>query len=338
MDKTVNASSTLARSASGIRVQRSLAIGAALLALLVIVGALLVPGFVSVQNLRSILLLAAFLGIASLGQTLCALLGALDLSIPFVIGSANILLPSLLVSGLPPAVAIVLVILLGALVGAVNGLMSFRIQGQALIMSLAIGFAVVGATQIYTTLGSIYAGTVFATLPEWLRNLAAFNGKTFGIPMPPVVFIWAILTAVVVLVMHGTWFGRGIYALGGSRVAAARLQISERKLWVAVHAISGVASVSAGMLLLGFSGGGFVGVGDPYLFTTVAAVVIGGTSLLGGAGGYGATVLGVLVLTVLTSILVGLGLSFASQQAVVGLIIIPMVAIYARAPHIRNQI
>ncbi|MDX3977413.1 ABC transporter permease [Shinella sp.] len=338
MDKTVNASSTSARSASGIRVQRSLAIGAALLALLVIVGALLVPGFVSVQNLRSILLLAAFLGIASLGQTLCALLGALDLSIPFVIGSANILLPSLLVSGLPPAVAIVLVILLGALVGAVNGLMSFRIQGQALIMSLAIGFAVVGATQIYTTLGSIYAGTVFATLPEWLRNLAAFNGKTFGIPMPPVVFIWAILTAVVVLVMHGTWFGRGIYALGGSRVAAARLQISERKLWVAVHAISGVASVSAGMLLLGFSGGGFVGVGDPYLFTTVAAVVIGGTSLLGGAGGYGATVLGVLVLTVLTSILVGLGLSFASQQAVVGLIIIPMVAIYARAPHLRNQI
>ena len=338
MDKTVNASSTPTRSASGIRVQRSLAIGAALLALLVIVGALLVPGFVSVQNLRSILLLAAFLGIASLGQTLCALLGALDLSIPFVIGSANILLPSLLVSGLPPAVAIVLVILLGALVGAVNGLMSFRIQGQALIMSLAIGFAVVGATQIYTTLGSIYAGTVFATLPEWLRNLAAFNGKTFGIPMPPVVFIWAILTAVVVLVMHGTWFGRGIYALGGSRVAAARLQISERKLWVAVHAISGVASVSAGMLLLGFSGGGFVGVGDPYLFTTVAAVVIGGTSLLGGAGGYGATVLGVLVLTVLTSILVGLGLSFASQQAVVGLIIIPMVAIYARAPHIRNQI
>jgi ribose transport system permease protein len=97
-------------------------------------------------------------------------------------------------------------------------------------------------------------------------------------------------------------------------------------------------SALTGVLLLGFSGGGFVGVGDPYLFTTVAAVVIGGTSLLGGAGGYGATVLGVLVLTVMTSLLVGLGLSFAAQQAIVGLLIVPMVAVYARTPHIRNQI
>jgi ribose transport system permease protein len=93
-----------------------------------------------------------------------------------------------------------------------------------------------------------------------------------------------------------------------------------------------------GILLLGFSGGGYVDVGDPYLFTTVAAVVIGGTSLLGGWGGYGATVIGALVLTVLASLLVGLGLSFAAQQAVFGLLIVPMVALYARAPHIRAQI
>ncbi|WP_439150699.1 ABC transporter permease [Sulfitobacter sp.] len=317
---------------------RSILIGSGLLVLLVLLGGLLVPGFISVQNLRSILLLAAFLGIASLGQTLCALLGALDLSIPFVIGSANILLPSLLLSGLPPTVAILVVIVLGALVGSLNGTLSFRLQGQALIMSLAIGFATVGATQIYTSIGSDFGGTVFAKIPDWLRNLAAFNGKTFGIAMPPVVFIWAIIAAIMVWIMRNTWFGLGIYALGGSRTAAQRLRISEFKTWVTVHAISGAMSAVAGMLLLGFSGGGFVGVGDPYLFTTVAAVVIGGTSLLGGAGGYGATVLGVLVLTVLTSLLVGLGLSFASQQAVIGALIIPMVAIYARAPHIRNQI
>lgn len=338
MEKTAKLPSSIVPARRRIDVQRSLLIGAGLLAVLAVLGAVLVPGFVSVRNARSILLLASFLGVASLGQTLCALLGALDLSIPFVIGSANILLPSLLVSGMPPWLAIIFIICLANLVGSLNGLMSFRIQGQALIMSLAVGFAVVGATQIYTTLGSIYAGTVFATIPEWLRNLAAYNGTTFGIPAPPVIFIWVILSAVVIFVMGNTWFGRGIYALGSSRIAAARLQISERNLWIAVHAISAAASASAGMLLLGFSGGGFVGVGDPYLFTTVAAVVIGGTSLLGGAGGYGATVLGVLVLTVLTSILVGLGLSFASQQAVVGMLIIPMVAIYARAPHIRNQI
>lgn len=330
--------STLPSLPPGIQMDRSILIGTGLLVVLIALGGLLVPGFISVQNTRSILLLASFLGIASLGQTLCALLGALDLSIPFVIGSANILLPSLLTSGLPPVLAMLLVAVLGAIFGAANGLMSVRLQGQALIMSLAMGFAIVGAVQIYTALGSDFAGTVFATIPPWLTNLAAFNGTTFGLPMPPVIFIWAGLAALVIWAMSNTWFGIGIYALGGSRTAAARLQISERRTWIAVHAISGSTSAVAGILLLGFSGGGYVGVGDPYLFTAVAAVVIGGTSLLGGAGGYGATVLGVLVLTVMTSLLVGLGLDFASQQAVIGALIIPMVAVFARAPHIRNQI
>jgi ribose transport system permease protein len=156
--------------------------------------------------------------------------------------------------------------------------------------------------------------------------------------VPPVIFIWAIVSLVVILVMNRTRFGRYFYAVGGSRRAAARLQISEGVMWVTAYVVSGAAAAATGVLLLGFSGGGFVGVGDPYLFTTVAAVVIGGTSLLGGWGGYGSTVIGVLVLTVLTSLLVGLGLNFAMQQAVFGLLIVPMVALYARSPHIRNQI
>lgn len=319
-------------------IDRSILIGLGLLVALTLLGALLVPGFLSVRNARSILLLAAFLGIASIGQTLSALLGALDLSIPYVIGAANILLPSLMVSGLPSPVAIVLVVLLGILVGALNGLLSYRIQGQALILSLGLGFAVVGGTQIYTSWGSQFGGTVFATIPAWLSNLAAFNGTTFGAPVPPVVLIWALIAAATIWTMSRTWFGCGVYAVGGSRLAARRLRFSEFHTWVAAHAISGASSAVAGTLLLGFSGGGFVGVGDPYLFTTVAAVVIGGTSLLGGAGGYGSTVIGVLVLTLLTSLLVGLGLSFAAQQVVIGLLIPLMVAVYARAPHIRNQI
>jgi ribose transport system permease protein len=113
---------------------------------------------------------------------------------------------------------------------------------------------------------------------------------------------------------------------------------SQRIMWVTAYVASGAAAAATGVLLLGFLGGGFVGVGDPYLFTTVAAVVIGGTSLLGGWGGYGSTVVGVLVLTVLTSLLIGLGLNYAMQQAVFGLLIVPMVALYARSPHIRNQI
>jgi ribose transport system permease protein len=321
-----------------LKAHKSVGIGFGLLIALLCLGALLVPGFVSAQNARSVLLLAAFLGLASVGQTLCALVGGLDLSIPYVIGGANILLPSLLVTGFPAPLAILAVLVLGGLIGLANGALSFRLQGQALIMSLGVGFAAVGAVQIYTSIGSQFGGTVFAAPPTWLTNISSFNGTFFGLPFPPVIVIWLAVGVVLSFVMQRTWFGRSIYAIGGSRTAAARLGISEFKIWISIHAISGVMSAFTGMLLLGFSGGGFVGVGDPYLFTTVAAVVIGGTSLLGGAGGYSATVLGVLVLTVLTSLLVGLGLDFPAQQAVVGLLIVPMVAIYARTPHVRYQI
>jgi ribose transport system permease protein len=321
-----------------LRENRSVAIGTVLLAVLLLAGGLMVSGFLSFQNARSILLLAAFLGLASVGQTLVALLGGLDLSIPFLIGSANILLPKLMNDGLSPGTAIVIILVLGILVGCANGLTSYRLQGQALIMSLGVGFAVQGAAEIYCSVGTVFGGTSYATVPKWLTNIAAFNGTIFGIPVPPIVAIWLGLSGLIVWIMHNTLFGRGVYALGGSRVAAARLRFSELRTWVTVHGISGGMSALTGVLLLGFSGGGFVGVGDPYLFSTVAAVVIGGTSLLGGSGGYGATVLGCLALTVLTSLLVGLGLNFAGQQAVIGLIIVPMVAIYARIPQIRNQI
>ena len=136
---------------------------------------------------------------------------------------------------------------------------------------------------------------------------------------------------------HTTW-GRSLYALGGGRTASARLLISERAYWIGVYTISGLFSALTGSLLLGWSGGGFIGVGDQYLFMTLAAVVVGGTSLLGGWGGYGFTVIGVLVLQVLTSFLVGIGLSYEGQQFVFGLLILPMVALYARSPHIRTQI
>ena len=83
---------------------------------------------------------------------------------------------------------------------------------------------------------------------------------------------------------------------------------------------------------------GFIGVGDTYLFLTIAAVVVGGTSLLGGYGGYGLSVIGVLILQIITTVLVGWGLSWQGQQFILGLLIIPMVALYARSPHIRTQI
>ena len=329
-----NQNSSMGRMAA----QKNIVLGLVMLAGLMIVGAITVQGFLSGPNIRSMLLLGAFLGLASVGQTLCALLGGLDLSIPYLIGSANIGTLYLISSGVPAGLAIVVVLVLGLAIGILNGLLSMRLQNQALIVTLGAGFATVGATQVLTSMGSSNAGGTSGVVPEWLANISSLNGETLGLPIPPIVIIWIILAAVLVLVMRWTWFGRSTYALGGNRTAARLMLISEPRRWVSVYALSGLFSAATGILLLGFTGGAFVRVGDPYLFLTVAAVAVGGTSLLGGRGGYGSTLVGVLVLIALTSLLVGYGLNNNAQQFVLGLLIVPLVGFYARNPHIRQQI
>ena len=321
-----------------IKAVKSIFIGLLILFLIFITGTILIDGFGSYMNLRSMLVLASFLGFAVIGQTLVALLGGLDLSIPFVIGSANIFLASLFNTDLNPLISCIIVMSLGGLIGLINGLLSFRIQGQSLIMTLGIGFTLVGLTQIITSIGSIYGGNVFGKVPPWLSNFSSLAGKTFGIAVPPMVLVWLIVSAIIILFMKKTIIGREFYAIGGNPQAAKLIRVSQFKIWVFAYIISGLTASATGMFLLGFSGGGFVGVGDQYLFLTVAAVVIGGTSLLGGTGGYGSSFIGVCILTVLTSLLVGLGFNYEGQQAIFGLMIIPLVAMYARSKDIRLQI
>lgn len=318
--------------------QKNIILGVIMLAALLAVGAATVQGFLSGSNVRSMLLLGAFLGLASVGQTLCALLGGLDLSIPYLIGSANIGTLFMISSGVPAGLAIVITLVLGLMVGILNGLISLHLQNQALIVTLGVGFATVGATQILTSAGASNAGGTSGVVPEWLANISSLSGETFGLPVPPVILIWLLLAVGLVYIMRSTWFGRSTYALGGNRTAARLMLISEPRRWVTVYALSGLFSASTGILLLGFTGGAFVRVGDPYLFLTVAAVAVGGTSLLGGRGGYGSTLVGVLVLIALTSLLVGYGLDNNAQQFVLGLLIVPLVGFYARNPHIRQQI
>ncbi len=317
---------------------RSAFIGLMVLAGLFSVGSMNIDGFASATNVKSMLLFASFLGLASIGQTLVALVGGLDLSIPYVIGAANVGLLYLIGLSVPPWLAVVLIVLAGGVIGVINGILSLRLQGQALIVTLGAGFVVSGGTQIITSIGSAYSGNVFGTVPDWLTNLSSMSGSTFGLPFPPVVAIWAALALILVIGLRHTVHGRFLYALGINRTSADRLFISERGYWISIFGLSGMFSAITGCLLLGWSGGGFIGVGSQYLFMTLAAVVVGGTSLLGGVGGYGFTVIGVLVLQVLTSFLVGIGLKFEWQQFIFGILILPMVALYARSPHIRTQI
>jgi ribose transport system permease protein len=240
--------------------------------------------------------------------------------------------------GVSPALSVLIVIGLAAACGALSGLISFRLRGQALIITLGVGFVVQAIAQIITSAGSEQAGTVYGRVPGWLTDASSVQSSVFGVRIAPAVLIWVALSALVVVTLKRTVFGRGVYAMGGNSTAAERALVPEFANWVTVFTLSAVMAAVTGILLLGFSGGAFADVGQPYLFTTVTAVVVGGTSLLGGRGGYGLTVMGVGVLTVLTTVLVGLGLELPGQQAVLGLLIVPMVALYGRDPHPRTQI
>jgi ribose transport system permease protein len=317
---------------------RSAFIGLIVLLALLVISSFTIKGFLSEANIKAILLFAAFLGIACVGQTMVALLGGLDLSIPFLIGSANIGLLYLIGLGVPSPVAAGMVLVLGGAFGLLNGLLSYKLQGQALILTLGTGFALAGLVQIITSIGSQFSGNVFGTVPEWLSNLAAMNGRTFGLGVPPTIILWIVIAVVVIVALRYSAYGRNIYALGGNRRSAKLIGISELKYWTLAYTLSGFFAALTGSLLLGWSGGGFIGAGDQYLFTTLAAVVIGGTSLMGGHGGYGFTVIGVLVLQILSSFLIGIGLKYEWQQFIFGLLILPMVALYGRSPHIRAQV
>jgi len=317
---------------------RSAFIGLIVLLALIVVSAFTIKGFLSATNIKAVLLFASFLGIACVGQTLVALMGGLDLSIPFVIGTANIGLLYLIGLGVPPWFAFTLVIIIGAGIGFLNGVLSYKLQGQALIITLGMGFSVAGLVQIITSIGSQFSGNVFGVVPPWLANLAAMNGVTFGLGVPPTILLWILIAVIVIVALRYSAYGRYVYALGGNRNSAKLIGVSELKYWVLAYILSGAFAALTGALLLGWSGGGFIGVGDPYLFTTLAAVVIGGTSLAGGYGGYGFTVVGVLVLQVLSSFLIGIGLKYEWQQFIFGLLILPMVALYSRSPHIRAQV
>jgi ribose transport system permease protein len=311
------------------------ALAGVVLFVLVIIGVVTVNGFWSLVNLRATLLIASFLGIATIGQCLCALVGGLDLSIAFVVGAANIGLLRLVNGGIPSGFAIVIILLVAAAVGGVSGAISSHQRGQTLVVTLGVGTAVLGLVQILVSSASVSGGTVEGTVPGWLQGLTSLNSPIF---VAPCVVVWLVLAALTIVFLRRTWVGRGLYAMGGNQRAAERALVPTRTLWVVVFSLSAVTAAAAGMILLGYTGGGYSGVGDPYLFTTIAAVLIGGTSLVGGRGGYGLTVLGVLILTVLQTILSGFSLSAAAQEAILGLLILPLVALYVRSPHPRMQI
>lgn len=313
---------------TGARVAGAFAVAA----ILHLIGTALIPGFSSPFAIRAILVLAALLAVASIGQTLVVILGGIDLSIPFVIGFANVVAAQLYGQGWDFTLVCLLVGVMAFVIGGVNGLISRTLDIHPLIVTLGIGMIVQGLVLLWTR------GFPTGSAPPAVSAFVSIGGSVGPLPVPWLVPCVAVLTVVIVLVLARTPYGRRLYALGSNPGAAPLALIDPVRMWVATYAISAFFAAVTGVLLLGFTGSAYGDVGQPYLFQTIAAVVVGGAALVGGRGSYLGTVAGVLVLTEINTLLIGLGFQPAAVQAALGLIIVVLVSLYGRERHVSTTI
>jgi ribose transport system permease protein len=307
--------------------------GAILLAIaLHVLGSILIEGYSSEFTVRSMLVLASLLGVASIGQTLVVLIGGIDLSTPFVIGFANVVAAQLYGDGMNFALVCLMVGVLALVIGAVNGALSSTLAIHPLIVTLGVGTAIQGAVLLWT------AGFPAGSAPETVTKFVSIGGHAGPLPVPWLVPSFLVVIAIISIVLARTPFGRRLYAVGSNPSAAPYALISPRVVWTATYALSALFAAAAGVLLLGFTGSAYGDVGQPYLFQTIAAVVIGGTTLVGGRGGLIGTAAGALVLIEINTLLIGLGLSPAMVEAALGVLIIALVSLYGREPHVRATI
>jgi ribose transport system permease protein len=180
------------------------------------------------------------------------------------------------------------------------------------------------------------SGAVSGTPPSWTSSAVSVTTSTFGIPVPPIVSIWAVLAVVAGIVLARTRAGRSLYLNGTNPVAARRALVRTGWTWTAGFIVSALLATFAGILLAG-DGGGNLSAGDPYLFQALTAVIVGGT-MFGGRGDYWRTVLGALILTVVTYLLEAHNYSTGVQEMVYGVLIMVVVAAYGRERRIRDRV
>ncbi|MDQ6730749.1 MAG: ABC transporter permease [Actinomycetota bacterium] len=295
-------------------------------------GAATIDGFSQAPSIRSMLVLASLLGLAAAGQTLVLLLGALDLSIPGLIVLGATVISELCGSegwALVPALAVV--VALCAVVGATVGWLCHRFRVMPIIVTLAVSSLALGSIQVWTH------GTVTGSAPQLLSDLVAVNGTTAGLPVSPVVVIWGLFAVLIGVFLHRTHTGRRIYATGANQRAAELSLVNTRRVWMGIFCASAVLSGIVGVLLAGFAGADPT-LGDPYLFQGLTAVIVGGTAFMGSRGDYTHTVIGALILTELTTIMVGRGSDAADQQIIFGVLILVVVAGYGRERRLRDRV
>ncbi|MCX5568918.1 ABC transporter permease [Kaistia nematophila] len=289
---------------------------------LLLLTSVVAPGFLSPTHLRSTAVLAAFIGIVALGQTFVIIGGGIDLSVPWVLNSAAVLMTLLAGSQDAPLLWIVPMLLAaGALVGMINGLGVAIFGVPPIIMTLAVNVILQGGILVYT------GGAPTSTAPAAIQFLAV--GRIAGFPV--VLILWIVLAALATILLSKTAFGRYLYAIGTSATVAEFSGVPTLRTTVLAYTLSGFTAALAGMLLTGYTAQAYLGMGDPYLFTSIAAVAIGGASILGGSGHYIGTIAGALVLTILTGLLPALNLSSGALLIVYGVVILVTVSLASEA-------
>ena len=156
--------------------------------------------------------------------------------------------------------------------------------------------------------------------------------------LPPIILLWALLAIAVSIMLHLSVAGRRVYATGANERAAELAGVKTERVWIGAFVFSAVSAAVVGVLLAGFTGTGQAGIGDSYLFTSLAAVLVGGTSLVGARGDYWRTVLGALILTLITTLLVGHGADESTQEILIGVLILVFVGVYGRDQRVRDRV
>ncbi|MHB1537764.1 MAG: ABC transporter permease [Solirubrobacteraceae bacterium] len=303
----------------------------AILMAIFLYGDLTLEGFGSWQTIKLILLMSALVGLASGGQTLLILMGGFDLSVAgFIVAGAVTTTTLTSKYHISFGVGVVAAVLGAGLLGAAAGQICHRFRIQPLIVTLAIGAIAVGVVQAQST-------TLTGVTPQWLSSVSEPAARTFGIGIPPIVVIWAAVAIAFAIFLHRTVAGRRVMATGANARAAEYALISTRRVWTAGFAFSAMMSALIGILIAAYAGGVNASLGEPYLFQSVVAVVVGGT-VFGGPGDYTRTCIGALLLTVLTTVLVGHGAGTSTEDVVYGLVILGAIAAYGRRGRLGAQV
>ncbi|RAZ90747.1 ABC transporter permease [Mesorhizobium hawassense] len=297
----------------------------ACIVLLLFLGSLYSRSFLSPEYLLQQLKVASFLGVIATGMMLVILLGQIDLSVPWAVAAGAMMACAAAAYGpVGVALAIPFGVLCGVAIGIVNGIGVAYLRIPSMIITLATNAVAQGLMVVYTGGFSPQDSATAA-----MRYLAT----GFTIPgVPNAVIIWALIGAAMVFVLTRSSFGRSVYGIGNRERAAYLSGIDTRRIVLIAFAVSGGLSAFGGVLLAGYASKAAQSMGDAYLLPSIAAVVLGGTSILGGRGSYLGTVAGVILITLLQSILSVMQMPEAGRQIIYGVVIVAMLLLYGRAP------